>query len=146
MSTVRLKQDHKGLGKAGDTLSVPFARGKELIAAGVAEYPKAAAGAAAGGNAPNQPTSTPTPAVNVNAAGLVAELAAAKKRIAELEKVNAEQAKTAAEQAKRISLLEKENKELNELVADDAGEKTPAPPATAGDGGKKSEATTPAKK
>ena len=39
MSTVRLKNDSKELGKAGAVLSVPFVRGKELVAAGVAEYP-----------------------------------------------------------------------------------------------------------
>jgi len=78
MSTIRLKTNHRGLGSAGDVVSVPFGKGKELVGIGAAEYLHPAA-------APPAPTG-----------------AAAEKIVAELE---AENARLRAENAELKELL-----------------------------------------
>lgn len=69
MSTVRVKKAHDGH-KVGDLISVPFGKGKNLVAVGLAEYPD-----------------QPAPAAP---AGQSDALAAAQKRVKELEAENAE--------------------------------------------------------
>lgn len=94
MSTVRLKLPHKGLGEKGDVVSVPFGKGRELVKAGIAEYPAGTASPGAG-----QPAASP-------------ELAAALKKIGELaNEVGALKAEN--------SKLRAENAELKELLADE---------------------------
>lgn len=99
MSTVRLlkdrtvSQDGKDVTqKAGSTVSVPFAVGRDLVAAGAAAYPHAA------------PPPVPTEAVDAVRAN--AEL---RKRLAAVEKQN-EEAKV------RVAALEKDNAELKDLL------------------------------
>lgn len=91
MSTVKLKQTHKGLGAAGETVSVPFLKAREMVKAGVAEYPPQA----------------PTPGAPAAEDGVRGELAAARKRV--------------QEQAEEIRKLRAENAELKQLLDADAG-------------------------
>lgn len=95
MSTVKFKKDHD-LGKKGDTKSVPYIVGKQLLADGVAEYPVTADSKAAGRKAATQEA-------------VQAELEAAKQRVAELEAQN-----------------KKLNSELNEVLAADPKPKADA--------------------
>lgn len=82
MSTLRLLKDDAKYGKKGQTVTVPFLQARDLVAAGVAERPGQSAG---NGKPEGEPT---VAAKKLDEAKAV--IAAAEKRIKELEAENAE--------------------------------------------------------
>lgn len=101
MSTVKLKKPHGGH-KAGETISVSYAQGRDMVARGEAEYP----GAEAPKAAPVGPTVSKS------------ELESARRRITECETANdrlqAEKEELLAENKKLKSELESAQKRAAE--------------------------------